>query len=584
MQLNFADWLIIGLYFAFNIAIGFYYKARAGKSTAEFFLSGRNVPWWLAGTSMVATTFAADTPLVVTGFVARNGIAGNWLWWCFVASGMLTVFFYARLWRRAGVMTDVEFAEIRYAGKPAAFLRGFRALYLGILINCIILGWVNLAMVKILQLIFGVGKLEALVIVLGMIFLTSAISTLSGLWGVLVTDVFQFVVKMSMVIILAVFAVRAVGGIDALKTKLVASGRGDVLSFVPDMSSAWMPMITFLVYISLNWWATWYPGAEPGGGGYVAQRMFSAKDERHSLLATLWFNIAHYAIRPWPWILVAMTSLILYPGLADPETGYIRVMIDHLPPALRGLMVAAFAAAYMSTIATQLNWGASYLVNDFWRRFVRRDAGEGYYVTASKLATLFLTVVSAVVTFYMGSIGAAWKLLIVTGAGTGGVLLLRWYWWRINAWSEVSAMVCAFVVSLSLQLGFGLDTDQPRQFAWIMITTVAITTVVWLAVTYLTAPESRDTLVAFYRRTRPSRAGWAPMAALAPDVQVTSSGLANLQDWIAGCVLIYGVLFGTGKLLLHETGPGLILLALGLAGGFVIYRDLSRRGWATVVD
>jgi solute:Na+ symporter, SSS family len=584
MTLTFADWLIIGLYFAFNIAIGFYYKARAGKSTSEFFLSGRNVPWWLAGTSMVATTFAADTPLVVTGFVARNGIAGNWLWWCFVASGMLTVFFYARLWRRAGVMTDVEFAEIRYAGKPAAFLRGFRALYLGILINCIILGWVNLAMVKILELIFGIGKFEALVIVLGMIALTSAISTLSGLWGVLVTDVFQFVVKMSMVIILAVFAVRAVGGIEVMKTKLVESGRSDVLSFVPDMNSAWMPMITFLVYISLNWWATWYPGAEPGGGGYVAQRMFSAKDERHSLLATLWFNIAHYAIRPWPWILVAMASLILYPGLADPETGYIRVMIDHLPPALRGLMVAAFAAAYMSTIATQLNWGASYLVNDFWRRFVRRDADEKYYVNASKLATVLLTIISAVVTFYMGSIGGAWKLLIVTGAGTGAVLLLRWYWWRINAWSEVSAMVCAFVVSLTLQLGFGLDTDQPKQFAWIMITTVAITTVVWLAVTYLTQPESRETLLAFYRRTRPSRAGWAPIAALAPEVKASADGLSNLVDWIAGCALIYGVLFGTGKLLLHETAPGLALLALGLLGGFVIYRDLSRRGWATVVE
>ncbi len=584
MQLNFADWLIIGLYFAFNIAIGFYYKARAGKSTSEFFLSGRNVPWWLAGTSMVATTFAADTPLVVTGFVARNGIAGNWLWWCFVASGMLTVFFYARLWRRAGVMTDVEFAEIRYAGKPAAFLRGFRALYLGILINCIILGWVNLAMVKILQLIFGIGKLEALVIVLGMIALTSAISTLSGLWGVLVTDVFQFVVKMSMVIILAVFAVRAVGGMEAMKTKLVASGRSDVLNFIPDMNSAWMPMITFLVYISLNWWATWYPGAEPGGGGYVAQRMFSAKDERHSLLATLWFNVAHYAIRPWPWILVAMASLILYPGLADPETGYIRVMIGYLPAALRGLMVAAFAAAYMSTIATQLNWGASYLVNDFWRRFVRRDADERYYVTASKLATLLLTVVSAVVTFYMGSIGGAWKILIVTGAGTGAVLLLRWYWWRINAWSEVSAMVAAFVVSVLLQLGFGLDTDQPKQFAWIMIITVAVTTIVWLSVTFLTAPESRETLVAFYRRTRPSRAGWAPIAALAPDVKVSGGGLSNLLDWIAGCALIYGVLFGTGKLLLHETGRGLILLALGLIGGFVIYRDLSRRGWATVVE
>jgi len=584
MQLTFLDWLIIGLYFAFNIAIGFYYKARAGKSTSEFFLSGRNVPWWLAGTSMVATTFAADTPLVVTGFVARNGIAGNWLWWCFVASGMLTVFFYARLWRRAGVMTDVEFAEIRYAGKPAAFLRGFRALYLGILINCIILGWVNLAMVKILELIFGIGKFEALLIVLGMIALTSAISTLSGLWGVLVTDVFQFVVKMSMVIILAVFAVNAVGGMEALKTKLVDAGRGDVLSFVPDMNSAWMPMITFLVYISLNWWATWYPGAEPGGGGYVAQRMFSAKDERHSLLATLWFNIAHYAIRPWPWILVAMASVVLYPGLADPETGYIRVMIDHLPPALRGLMVAAFAAAYMSTIATQLNWGASYLVNDFWRRFVRKDADEQYYVTASKVATVLLTAISAIVTFYMGSIGGAWKILIVTGAGTGAVLLLRWYWWRINAWSEVSAMVCAFIVSVALQLGFGLDTDQPKQFAWIMIITVAITTVVWLAVTYLTAPESRETLVSFYRRTRPSRTGWGPVAAMAPDVQAHGGGLSNLVDWIAGCVLIYGVLFGTGKLLLHETGIGLLLLGLGLLGGFVIYRDLSRRGWATVVE
>ncbi|HEV8263615.1 MAG TPA: sodium:solute symporter family protein [Gemmatimonadales bacterium] len=584
MRLTYVDWLIIALYFGFNIAIGFYYKARAGKSTSEFFLSGRNVPWWLAGTSMVATTFAADTPLVVTGFVARNGIAGNWLWWCFVASGMLTVFFYARLWRRAGVMTDVEFAEIRYAGKPAAFLRGFRALYLGIPINCIILGWVNLAMVKILELLFGVTKVEALVIVLGLIALTSAISTLSGLWGVLVTDMFQFVVKMSMVIVLAVFAVRAVGGIEMMKAKLVENGRADVLSFVPDVNSAWMPMIAFLVYISLNWWATWYPGAEPGGGGYVAQRMFSAKDERHSLLATLWFNIAHYAIRPWPWILVAMASLILYPGLADPETGYIRVMIDHLPPALRGLMVAAFAAAYMSTIATQLNWGASYLVNDFWRRFVRRDADEKYYVTASKLATVLLTVISAVVTFYMGSIGGAWKILIVTGAGTGAVLLLRWYWWRINAWSEVSAMVSAFVVSVALQLGFGFDTDQPKQFAWIMIITVAITTVVWIAVTYLTQPESRETLTAFYRRTRPSRTGWAPIAALAPDVKVTAGGLSNLLDWVAGCVMIYGVLFGVGKLLLHETAPGLLLLALGAIGGFVIYRDLTRRGWATVVE
>jgi len=584
MRLTIIDWLIIAAYFALNIGIGFYYKSRASKSISEFFLSGRNVPWWLAGTSMVATTFAADTPLVVTGLVARNGIAGNWIWWSFLMSGMLTVFFYARLWRRAGVMTDVEFAEIRYSGKPAAFLRGFRALYLGIPINCIILGWVNLAMVKILELIFGVGKIEALIIVMGLIALTSAISTLSGLWGVLVTDVVQFVIKMGMVIILAVFAVGAVGGIESMKTQLVSSGRSEALNMIPDLNSAWMPMITFLVYISLNWWATWYPGAEPGGGGYVAQRMFSAKDERHSLLATLWFNIAHYAIRPWPWILVGLASVVLYPGLADPETGYIRVMIDHLPPALRGLMIAAFAAAYMSTIATQLNWGASYLVNDFWRRFVKRDKSDAYYVRASQLATVLLTVISGIVTFYMGSIGGAWKLLIVTGAGTGGVLLLRWYWWRINAWSEVSAMISAFVVSLTLQLAVGMDSDQPKDFALIMIVTVAITTAVWLAVTYLTKPEPQETLTSFYRRTRPSRAGWAPIAALAPDVKVTSSGLANLLDWVAGCVLVYGVLFGVGKLLLHETGPGLLLLGLAAVGGFVIYRDLTKRGWATVVE
>ena len=584
MRLTIIDWLVIGAYFALNIGIGFYYKSRASKSVSEFFLSGRNVPWWLAGTSMVATTFAADTPLVVTGFVAKNGIAGNWIWWSFLMSGMLTVFFYARLWRRAGVMTDIEFAEIRYAGKPAAFLRGFRSLYLGVIVNCIILGWVNLAMVKILGLIFGIDKDHALLIVLGLIALTSFISTLSGLWGVLVTDVVQFVIKMGMVIVLAVFAVNAVGGMGALKERLVSSGRGEALNLVPDLNSVWMPMITFLVYISVNWWATWYPGAEPGGGGYVAQRMFSAKDERHSMLATLWFNIAHYAIRPWPWILVALVSMVLYPNLADKETGYIVVLIDHLPASLRGLMIAAFAAAYMSTIATQLNWGASYLINDFWRRFVKRDGTEQYYVRASQVATVILTLISAEITRHMDSIGGAWKVLIVTGAGTGGVLLLRWYWWRINAWSEVAAMISAAVVSITLQLVFGYDTDQPKQFALVMLTTVAITTVVWLAVTYLTAPEPQDKLVSFYRRTHPSRTGWGPIAALAPEVKASSGGLSNLLDWVAGCTLVYGALFGVGKLLLGDTTTGLLLLALGALGGFVIYRDLSRRGWATVVE
>ena len=593
MQLSAVDWLVVALYFALNIAIGFYYKARAGKSVEEFFLSGRDVPWWLAGTSMVATTFAADTPLAVTGMVARYGVAGNWLWWNFVASGMLTVFFYARLWRRSGVTTDIEFSEIRYAGKPAAFLRGFRALYFGLPINCIVLGWVNLAMVKILMMILDVDKATALGIVIGLIAVTSFISTLSGLWGVLVTDVVQFFIKMAMVIVLAYCAVEAVGGMDQMLLKLEAldrakgiapGGTGGVLSFVPDLNSPWMPMITFLVYISLNWWAVWYPGSEPGGGGYVAQRMMCAKDERHSLLATLWFNIAHYALRPWPWILVGLASIILYPDLADKESGYVKVMIDHLPPSLRGLMVAGFAAAYMSTIATQLNWGASYIVNDFYRRFVRPEATQPQLVRVSQLVTVLLTVVSAVVTFYMESISGAWKLLIVTGAGTGGVLLLRWYWWRINAWSEVAAMSVAFVVSVALQLVWGLDSDNPEQFAYLMMITVGLTTAAWLAATFLTAPESQETLVAFYRRTRPSRTGWGPVARLAPDVKPAADGLDNLLCWLCGCVMIYGSLFGIGKIVLRETATGAGMLAVAAVAGGVIYWNLTRRGWASLVD
>jgi solute:Na+ symporter, SSS family len=597
MKLTTLDWTVVAAYFVFNLAIGFYYKGRAGQNTADFFLSGRNAPWWLAGTSMVATTFAADTPLAVTGMVARNGIAGNWLWWNAVASGMLTVFFYARLWRRSGVMTDVEFAEIRYAGKPAAFLRGFRALYLGIPINCIILGWVNLAMVKILSLILGVNKDWALAIVVGIIAVTAFVSTLAGLWGVLVTDLFQFVIKMTMVIVLAVAAVHAVGGIDSLKLQLGAIDRakglatgtaGSALSFVPDLNSAWMPMITFLVYISMNWWATWYPGAEPGGGGYIAQRMFCAKDEKHSLLATLWFNIAHYAIRPWPWVLAALGAVVLYqhdPGFQrDPETGYIRVMIDYLPAWLRGTMVAAFAAAFMSTVGTQLNWGASYLVNDFYRRFVHTSGSDRHYVRASQLATVMLTVISAVITRYMDSIAGAWQLLIVTGAGTGTVLILRWYWWRINAWSEVSAMATAFVVSVALQAKFGLSSADPRGFAYIMLITVGITSAVWLAVTLLTAPEPEAQLVSFYKRTRPSAALWKPIARLAPEVPAARDLKYNFFDWIAGCALIYGALFGTGKVILKDYALGVALLAVAAAAGLYIYRDLSRRGWKSVVE
>jgi Na+/proline symporter len=584
MNLSLLDWTVIAAYFLFNLGIGLYYARRASGSTSEFFLSGRNVPWWLAGTSMVATTFAADTPLAVTGFVAKNGIAGNWLWWNFVMSGMLTVFLYARLWRRAGVMTDIEFAELRYSGKPAAFLRGFRALYLGLPINCIILGWVNLAMVKILEITLGVNKRGAIMIVIGMLLFTSFYTAISGLWGVLVTDLFQFALKMGMVIVLAILAVNAVGGIDGLKTQIgamdAAAGAGSRLAFFPEYDSAWMPAITLFVYLGVIWWSTWYPGAEPGGGGYVAQRIFSAKNEKHGLLATLWFNIAHYALRPWPWILTALASLILYPTLVDKESGYIKTLLDPnvFPTYLRGFMLAAFAAAYMSTIGTQLNWGASYVINDFYRRFIKREAGEKHYVIASQVVTVLLMIASLIVTFNMQSIGGAWKLLLVTGAGTGTVLLLRWFWWRINAWSEVSAMICAAIVSIFLQLILKWDSDRPLDFAYLMLVTVGVTSVVWITVTMLTQPEPVEKLIAFYRRVRPEGPGWNGIAARADLAEEHAQGRLSLQvfNWILGCVLIYGSLFGIGKLIFKEWGMGLLLLAIAITAGVLISRNLSR--------
>jgi Na+/proline symporter len=588
MTLTAVDWIVIGAYFALNLVIGLYYMRRARGSTTEFFLSGRNVPWWLAGTSMVATTFAADTPLVVTGMVARYGIAGNWLWWNMAASGMLTVFVYARLWRRSGVMTDVEFAELRYAGTPAAFLRGFRALYLGLPINCIIIGWVNLAMMKILEVTLGLDPHQALIALIALLVFTAFYTTIAGLWGVLVTDLVQFVLKMGMVIALAFFSVRAVGGLAALKEKIgaldAASGAGSRLAFFPSTDSAWMPAITLFVYLGVNWWASWYPGAEPGGGGYVAQRIFSAKDERHGLFATLWFNIAHYAVRPWPWILTALASIVLYPDLVDKESGYVRTLMDPavFPPALRGIMLAAFAAAYMSTIGTQLNWGASYVVNDFYRRFLRRGAPEREYVVISQIVTVGLMFVSIYVTLHLASIEQAWKLLIVTGAGTGTVLLLRWFWWRINAWSEVSAMATAATVSLYLQLGLRWDSDRPRDFAYIMIVTVAITTVVWLLVTWITPAEPEATLTAFYRRVRPHGPGWKPVAALVGQAAGDSQSLvSDLVNAALGCVLVYAALFGVGEILLRSVALGCTMLVVSGLAAWAIAKNLKEVQSAT---
>jgi SSS family solute:Na+ symporter len=599
MSLSFVDWLIILAYFALSLAVGLYYARRAGRSTEEYFLSGRTLPWYLAGTSMVATTFAADTPLAVTEMVARHGVAGNWLWWSFLAGGMLTVFFFARLWRRAEVLTDVEFVELRYAGRPAAFLRGFRALYLGLPINLIIMGWVNLGMAKVLSGTLGLPKWQALALCLGITFLYS---TLSGFWGVVVTDAVQFVIAMVGSVALAVFAVRAAGGLGALEARLSAVtpatggepfGPG-ALDLWSDGGAAWMlPALTLAVYLGVNWWASWYPGSEPGGGGYVAQRIFSAKDERHGLLATLWFNVAHYALRPWPWILVALCSLVLYPagttvnpetGQPDPAFGYVRVMNDYLPGGFRGLLLASFAAAYMSTISTQMNWGASYLVNDFYRRFVRPEASERHHVAASRVATLVVVLLSIVVTYYMNRITGGWELVMALGAGTGLVYILRWYWWRINAWSEVSAMSSALVVSLALRYFEVFDAATPRGFALTILTTVGVTTVAWLSVTFLTRPESPETLARFYERVRPAGPGWRRVAAATGLAEPRAEIAPNLLNWALGVGLIYAILFAVGAVLFGRWGRAALFTAAALACGALMFWNLSRTRWAGLAE
>ena len=440
MHLTLADWAAIVGYLLITLVLGLYFRRRSGQSTEDYFVSGRNVSWWLAGTSMVATTFAADTPLAVTGLVYVNGVAGNWLWWSFLPSGMMTVFLFARLWRRSGLITDVQFAEMRYSGKPAAFLRGFRAVYLGLLMNCLILGWVTKAMVNIISTAMGVSDAKALAIcVFFLMPFTGIYVSLGGLWGVLWTDLFQFVLKMAIVISVAWYGIHAVGGMPQLLAALAARraaagpGASDITALLPDFSrgfaseALWtLPVITFVVHLTVQWWAFWYPGAEPGGGGYIAQRIFSAKDERNGLLSVLWFNLAHYALRPWPWILTALVAVVLYPGLAQPERGYMLVATRQTPHALLGILLAGFMAAFMSTVATQLNWGSSYLVEDFYRRFLKKNGSEAHYVNASRLATVFLVIAAALVALQLGSVSAGWKIVLELGAGTGGVYLLRW--------------------------------------------------------------------------------------------------------------------------------------------------------------
>ena len=573
MKLSPIDGVIIISYILFALGLGIYYSKRAGRDINEFFVSGRNLPWWLAGTSMVATTFAADTPLAVTGLVVKDGIAGNWLWWNMVLSGMLATFLFSRLWRRAEIITDVELTELRYAGKSASLLRGFRALYIGLPINCITMGWVILAMQKIIVLTFnlpdtGTSKVLA---VLACMLIAGIYCALSGFWGVVITDLVQFGMAMIGSIVLAVIAVTRIGGIGVLKTKLTEmhGASHSILNFFPDFGAGEMAILTFGVYLGVQWWAA--NGVD--GGGYIAQRMFAAKDERNTLLATLWFNIAHYTLRPWPWILVALVSMVVYPNLSDPEAGYPKLMLEYLPPGLLGLMLTAFLAAFMSTIDTHLNWGASYLVNDFYKRFFKPEADDRHYVVASRISVVLIMLVAGVTSLFMDSIAGAWKFLIALNAGIGLVQILRWYWWRINAWSEIAAMVTSAVVSAVV---FTLPQTKDN-FAYQMLIIVPISTLSWLIATLVTSPVSEERLIAFYQRIRPNGGWWGRIPSLANVQPIGESSMPALLNWVLGSAFVYCTLFGFGKLLLGFYGVGVLFLLIALITGGLIYRGLPAR-------
>jgi len=621
--LHWLDVTVIVAMLAAVLAIAAYYSRQAGSNTEAFFLSGRNLPWYVAGTAMVATTFAADTPLAVTELVARNGIAGNWLWWNMAIGGMLTVFFFAKLWRRAGIMTDVELVELRYSGKPAAVLRGFRALYLGLFMNAIVMGWVHKAMEKIFKVTLpGIDPFWLVVVTGGLIAIYAAAS---GLLGTARTDSFQFIFAMTGCIVLAVLVVRLpeVGGLSGMTAKLAPQ----VLDFFPRIGEVTAAGITggalsltagaFLAYIGLQWWSSWYPGADPGGGGYIAQRMMACRDERHSVFATLWFNLAHYTLRPWPWILVALVALIILPraentealqaenplfyeqavqlfrnpslqqagnaippsaefqafyekyeNTVDPGLLYPKLMLRYLPPGLLGLLIAVFLAAYMSTIASQISWGTSYLINDFYRRFIKREASEKHYVLISRLGIALIVIISLVVTRLLTTISGAWEFIINASAGMGAVLILRWFWWRINAWSEIAAMIAPLVI-YPLARAWGMQPPLT------LYPVVLGTTITWLLVTFLSPPVKRDVLLQFYEKVHPGGRGWKPIADQLPGVK-SDSGFGRLfVCWISGVALIYGVLFGLGNLLFGKFLMALFFLAVAAAAVFIISASLK---------
>lgn len=584
-QLHWLDWAVLAAYFALSLGVGLWFVRRASSSTAEFFVSGRDLPWWLAGTSMVATSFSVDTPLLITGFVRTQGIQGNWLWWCFAIGGVFSAFVFAQLWRRTEVMTDVELTQLRYSGRPAAALRGFRAVYMTLYANCLTMAWVILGMVKVFGTVFDVGTLEATLFATGV---TLLYSMLSGLWGVVVTDLVQIVLAMLGAIILAVFAVDAVGGVASMLEGLRATTGSDVLGFLPRLEGgagtgtgswwgdllAWSatPVATFLVLITLQWWAN----KNADGGAVVIQRMAASRDERESVLGTLWFQVANYALRPWPWILVALASLILYPTMDDPELAYPRAMVDLLPIGLLGLMLAAFLAAFMSTLTSYINLSAAYLVNDLYRPFLVRDRDDRHYVLAGRVASLLALAIGVAISFYATSISGLFLLLLTLGAGIGLVYVARWFWWRVNAWSEISAMVASSVIGAALQLS--PDWGGPTfPFAAKVFLNILGSTIVWITVTYATPATSMERLVEFYRRVRPP-GWWGPVReAIGQPPRANTAGLRRgLWLWALGTAFIYTAMFGAGKLLLLEWGWGLLFTVVAVVTGWTLLRQLTR--------
>jgi Na+/proline symporter len=585
MHLKALDWWIVIISIGISFLPAVLLARRAGSSTAEFFTSGRSAPWWLIGVSMVATTFSTDTPNLVTNLVREGGVAGNWVWWAFLLTGMTTVFFYAQLWRRLGVLTDLEFYELRYSGRAASWVRGFRAIYLGFFFNVVIMATVNLAAAKIANVLLGwpMGKTLFVCSILNVLFAAT-----SGLWGVLVTDFLQFGIAMTGSFAAAFYALKRpeVGGLSGLLEKIDPK----VLGMLPDWSDGTAVLAIFVIPLTVQWWATWYPGAEPGGGSYIAQRMLAAKSERDALAGTLFFNAAHYALRPWPWIIVALCSMIVFPQVSDIARALPGVdrsllgndmaysaMLTFLPAGMLGLMVAGLLAAYVSTLSTHLNWGTSYLVHDMYRRFINPAQEERHYVLVGRVTTGVLMIAAALFTLVLQTARDSFDLMLSVGAGTGLLYLLRWFWWRINAWSEIAAMASSFLLAAGLfaarRAGFAIPTH------WSLILTVAVTTVVWLAVAFATEPTDRAVLQKFYRTVRPPGRGWQ-------QVRAECGGLVPLGDlrlaatgWLSGCAFVYSALFGAGHALLGHTAYAAAFGAVFVVSTVVMVRVLSKL-WA----